>query len=107
MFTVSTFAMLILGILAHALKQLVGAKRVGSGLAARQYFLEYWPETLLAVVCSLAMYFGLPEMAQIFPDLAAQIGLPPRPVMILSFFAGFLGNSLADLLGGRISRLVQ
>jgi len=61
MFTVSTFAMLILGILAHALKQLVGAKRVGSGLAARQYFLEYWPETLLAVVCSLAMYFGLPE----------------------------------------------
>jgi len=27
--------------------------------------------------------------------------------MILSFFAGFLGNSLADLLGGRISRLVQ
>lgn len=107
MITTATFTMLILGILAHALKQLAGAKRAGAGMKPRAYFIEYWPETLLAVVCSVSMYFVLPELAQLFPDLAATIGLPPRPTMILSFFAGFLGNSLADLLGGRISRLVQ
>lgn len=107
MITTVTFLMLILGILAHALKQLIGAKRAGAGMTYRAYFIDCWPESLLAVVCSLGMYFGLPELAQLFPDLAGTIGLPDYPTMIGSFFAGFMGNSLADLLGGRITRLVQ
>ena len=102
-----TLLMLLLGVLAHSLKQLIAAKRAGAGMPALDYFLTYWPETLLATVCSVGMYFGLPELAQMFPDLAATIGLPPHPTLIGSFFAGFMGNSLADLLGGRISRLVQ
>lgn len=107
MITATTFTMLVLGILAHALKQLIAAKRSGAGMTARVYFLTFWPESLLAAVCSLGMYFGLPELARLFPDLANTIGLPPEPTMIGSFFAGFMGNSLADVLGGRISRLVQ
>lgn len=107
MITIATFTMLVLGVLAHALKQLVSAKRAGAGVTAGEYFLSYWPETLLAAVCSMGMYFGLPELAQLFPDLATTIGLPSKPTMIGSFFAGFMGNSLADILGGRISRMVQ
>lgn len=107
MITAGTFSILFLGILAHALKQLVGAKRAGAGLTAQAYFVDCWPETALAAICSIGLYFGLPELAGLFPELASKIGLPPHPTMIGSFFVGFMGNSLADILGGRISRVVQ
>jgi hypothetical protein len=102
-----TLIALALGVLAHALKQLVAARRLGTYRGLRSYFVDGWPESLLAVVCSVGLYLVLPELAVLFPDLAATIGLPPHPTIIGAFFAGFMGNSLADVLGGRLVRLVQ
>lgn len=102
-----TVIALLLGILAHALKQIVTARRMGTYRGLYCYVVDSWPETLLAVVCSLGLYLALPEIAVLFPDLAATLGIPPVPTLIGSFFAGFVGNSLADVLGGRLVRLVQ
>jgi hypothetical protein len=102
-----TLIALILGVLAHALKQVVSARRLGAYRGLYAYVVDSWPESLLAAVCSVGLYLGLPELALLFPDLAATVGLPDHPTIIGSFFAGFVGNSLADVLGGRLVRLVQ
>lgn len=100
-------AALLLGILAHVLKQLVGARRAGGYVSLQCYFLSSWPETLLAVCCSLGLWLALPELPHFFPDLAPKLGFSGQQTALGSFLCGFVGNSLADILGGRLARLVR
>lgn len=101
-----TILALFLGILAHALKQIVTARRAGSFSGLKDYFLVSWPETALALVCSLAMYFAWPEVPTLMPAIAAGVGIGPDQTFIGAFLCGFVGNSLADLLAGRLQRIV-
>jgi hypothetical protein len=99
--TYITFASMLCGLLAHSLKQLIAAKRNKAGLKIIDYYVENLPETLLATVSALVLWFGLPEIAELFPDLARVLGVTDRQTVLSSFVVGFMANSLADFLGGR------
>jgi hypothetical protein len=100
-----TVIALLLGIAAHALKQIIGARRAGTYVSLREYFLQSWAETALAVVCALAMYLAYPEIPVLFPALAAALGIGTTQTAFGAFLCGFVGNSLADILGGRLVRI--
>lgn len=99
--TAFTFLAMILGLLAHSLKQLIAARRNTAGLNLNAYVLEHWPETLLASISAVVMWLGLPEIASLFPDLARALGVSDSQTILSSFVVGFMSNSLADFLGGR------
>lgn len=92
---------LVCGLVAHALKQLIVARRNTADLSVSNYALTHWPETMLAVVSAIVLYLGLPEIAAMFPDLAAALGIGGSQSVLSSFVVGYMANSLADFLGGR------
>lgn len=99
---------LLLGMLAHTLKQLITSRVTpGVPITLRQYFLTSWQETLFAVLCSIGLFIGYPEVPQWFPALGAFLTLPSYPTPLGGFLCGFIGNSLADILGGRLTKVVN
>lgn len=103
--TLWTFLALTCGLVAHALKQYIASRRLGAPVSTRQYWIEHWPETTLAVICAVVLYLGLPEIAAAWPDMATALGLTGQQTILSSFVAGFVSNSLADFLGGRVRTL--
>lgn len=100
-FSLVTFAVLLGGIIVHALKQFRTAKTNRAEITVRSYFVNHWAETAIAAIGSMVLWIGLPELADIAPDLAANIGLDGDVGILSSFVCGFVGNSIADLVGGR------
>lgn len=92
---------LVCGLVAHALKQIIIARRVSADMSVRQYAVQHWPESLLAVVSAVVLYLGLPEIAATFPDLSSALGVGKSQSVLSSFVVGYMANSLADFLGGR------
>lgn len=103
--TVVTVFALVCGLLVHGLKQYVQAKRNKAGITFRSYIMENGAETAIAVICSVVLYLGLPELAELMPDIAKYIGVGPKQRIFDSFVCGFIGNSLADLLGKRAQKI--
>lgn len=97
---------LALGVLVHALKQLVTARRVaGVKPGFVTYFRDNIPETLFSILCSMVFYYALPELVVYFPEVLNPLGFPSSRTFLSGFLAGFVGNSFADFLGGRINTL--
>jgi preprotein translocase subunit SecY len=96
-----TFASMVMGLLAHSMKQLIASKRNQAGVSIVQYYTDNLPETILATISAVVLWLGLPELAQLFPDLAKVLGVTDRQTVLSSFVVGFMANSLADFLGGR------
>lgn len=101
--TLITFAALLCGIYVHTAKQIRAAKKLK--VTIRSYFTESMGETITSAVCSLIGYLALPELAHQFPDLAGTIGLTDQQTVLSSFLVGYMGNSLADFVGGRAEKL--
>ena len=97
-----TLLTLALGVLAHTLKQMLPARRAGTWPGLTAYFVDYWPETLLAAICSVGLWMSLPELAALIPALGAA---GARQSHLLAFLLGYAGNSFADILGDRAKRL--
>lgn len=96
-----TVLALLAGLFAHSLKQLIAARRNQVQLTPRQYVLGCWPETMLGTMTAIVFWLGQPEIVSMFPDVARQIGFGSSQSILSSFAVGFIGNSLADFLGGR------
>lgn len=100
-FTLLTFAVLLGGIVTHSLKQFGTAKVNKTEVTLRSYYGNHWPETAIAVIGSLVLWGGLPELVVMMPEFAQTIGLGSDVGIFSSFLCGFVGNSLADLFGSR------
>jgi hypothetical protein len=100
-FSLLTFAAVLAGLIAHAMKHYVSAKRSQAELTLKAYYIDRWPESVISVVSAFVLWAGLPELATLFPDFSKQVGLSENPGVIASFVCGFIGNSLADFVGGR------
>lgn len=100
-FTLLTFIVLLGGIATHSLKQFVTARVNKAEVTAGSYYGKHWPETAIAVIGSLVLWGGLPELVVVMPEFSATIGLGSTVGIFSSFLCGFVGNSLADLFGSR------
>jgi hypothetical protein len=99
--TLITALALLCGFLVHSLTQLITARRNAVDITVQQYFIGHWPETLLAAICAIVLYLGMPELATLFPDFAKSIGATGQQTVLSSFAAGFFGNWLSNFLGAR------
>lgn len=100
-FSLLTFLILISGVIVHALKQFQTARTNQADITIKSYFVEHWPESVTATLGSLVLWIGLPEIASMFPEFAESVGLGSSVGIVSSFACGFIGNSVADLIGGR------
>lgn len=98
---------LALGILTHVLSQIVGARRAGGYISLRCYFVQSWPETMMALTGALGLWLALPELAAMIPDVAGPVELGGQRSILGSFGIGLASNAMADALGGRLSRLIR
>jgi hypothetical protein len=89
--------MVLMGVITHWLKQLVMMRKAspaGFGvLSIRQYWIEHWPETLMAATSAAAAVTLLHELNHLTAASA--------------WGAGYLGNSAADLIGGRVQAMIN
>lgn len=86
--------MTLLGVVTHWMKQIAIARK-SPGMApigVREYWLTYWPETIAAATSSVAGIALLSELGYLTPATA--------------FGVGYLGNSAADLIGGRVQAMI-
>lgn len=97
-YTWMTALALVAGLVVHALKA-VAAHR--GRVTLRSYWRLGWQDCTVGVICAVVMWVSIPEFAQLFPSL----GVAPQPTIMSSFFIGYVGDSLADLLGTRVKRL--
>lgn len=102
-FSLLTFLVLLGGIIAHAAKQFQTARSNKATLTIKGYAVDNLPETVIAVIGSLVLWAGLPELATMFPSLAEKLGIGAQVGILSSFGCGFVGNSIADLWGGRVN----
>jgi len=88
--------MAICGIATHWLKQLAMMRKEstpGMGtITARTYWVTYWPESLAAITSTAAGITLLAELNMLTHALA--------------FGVGYMGNSMADMIGGRVQAMI-
>jgi hypothetical protein len=88
--------MALLGVLTHWMKQVALARKPNvPGMAVitlKAYWITYWPETLAAATSTAAGVAMLHELGYLTPAAA--------------FGVGYLGNSAADLIGGRVQAMI-
>ena len=106
-FTLLTFVVMLGGIVAHSLKQFITARNNEQNVTFKTYYLVHWPETVVALIGSFVLWVGIPEVAQFFPAFANSIGITGGVGILSSFLCGFVGNSLADFMGGRVATVVK
>lgn len=89
--------MVLMGVLTHWLKQVVMMKKTnpeGFGrITFKQYWIDHWPETLMAATSAAAAVTLLYELDHLTAASA--------------WGAGYLGNSAADLIGGRVQAMIS
>jgi hypothetical protein len=103
--TLLTFIALLCGLYVHTAKQIRNAKKIDVKVTYKSYFADNLGETITSAVCSLVGYLALPELAHQFPEMAKTAGLSEQQSVLSSFIVGYMGNSLADFLGGRAEKL--
>jgi hypothetical protein len=103
--TLLTLFAVLSGIFVHILKQLIAARRNGVKVTLKAYAMYHLAETVLCALCGVVFYLALPELSALAPELASKIGLEKNQTILSSFAAGYIGNSLADFLGGRVASL--
>lgn len=96
---------LVAGLVCHGLKQFRTARAAGSGITVADYVTAHWPETSTAIIAATVLWAGLPELAGVMPDAARSLGVGDHVGILSSFACGFVGNSLADFIGGRAKAL--
>lgn len=88
--------MVLLGVFTHWLKQIVMMKKAnpsGFGhITLKSYWIDNWPETLMAATSAAAAVTLLHELNHLTAASA--------------WGAGYLGNSAADLIGGRVQAMI-
>ncbi len=93
--------MAVLGLLTLWLKQFIGARSASSpGMApisAKEYWIGNWPSTLFA----LSSVFG----GIAYLDYLGWLGGKLGPA--IAWGVGYIGNSIADLLGGRVQAMIS
>jgi hypothetical protein len=100
-----TILALLCGLYVHTAKQIRNAKKLDVKVTYKSYFADNLGETITSFVCSLVGYLALPELAAHFPEMAKMAGLSADHTVLSSFIVGYMGNSLADFLGGRVEKL--
>jgi len=105
-FSISLVA-LFLGLCAHTLKQLVASRNTpGDSLTLHQYLSGSWAETGIAVATAIGLFLIYPEIGNIIP-MSAKFHWPVTQSPLGGFVCGYFGNSLADVLGTRITKVVS
>lgn len=105
--TISIIATL-LGFLTHTGKQMITSRATaGRPLTLAEYLSASWIETFTAASCSAGLFLAYPEIGSWFPGLGMAANLPTTQTPFGGFVCGFIGNSLADMLGGRITQIVN
>jgi hypothetical protein len=78
------------------LKQVALAKKQNvpgmTAISLKTYWVTYWPETITAFTSTIAGVALLHELSYITP--------------VAAFGVGYLGNSAADLIGGRVQAMM-
>lgn len=88
--------MAFMGVITHWVKQIALARRQSvcmTGLGIRGYWLNHWPETVTAFTSTIAGIALLHEIGYVTP--------------VTAFGVGYLGNSAADLIGGRVQAMIS
>jgi hypothetical protein len=89
--------MVLMGVCTHWLKQLVMMKKAtpsGFGhITLKAYWVDHWPETLMAATSAAAAVTLLYEIEHLTAASA--------------WGAGYLGNSAADMIGGRVQAMIN
>jgi hypothetical protein len=89
--------MALCGVLTHWAKQVMLARRSNvPGMAVISlwdYWVKYWPETVVAVTSTVAGIALLHELGHVTP--------------VAAYGVGYLGNSAADLIGGRVQAMLS
>jgi hypothetical protein len=89
--------MALLGVLTHWAKQVTLARRAnvpGMGvISLKDYWVTYWPETITAISSTVAGIALLHELGHVTP--------------VAAYGVGYLGNSAADLIGGRVQAMLS
>jgi uncharacterized membrane protein len=95
-YSLTTIALMtVLGVITHWMKQIMLARKSASmtPLSVRSYWVTYWPETIAAATSSVAGVALMQELGYLTPAVA--------------FGVGYLGNSAADLIGGRVQAMIS
>lgn len=96
-FWVAVVLMAICGVVTHWAKQIMLGRRANvpgmSAISLWDYWVKYWPETLTAVTSTVAGIALLHELGRVSP--------------VAAFGVGYLGNSAADLIGGRVQAMLN
>lgn len=101
------FVALLLGLLAHTLKQVVVSHRTpGSPTTMYGYLASSWAETGVAVALGAGLFLGYPEIGPLFPPLAEYLNWPTAQSPLGGLICGYFGSSLADIVGSRIIKVV-
>ena len=83
----------LLGLLTHWLKQFIAVRKAqGVMMPFREYWLTYWPESVVAFTSGIAGLLFLAEQSQLSS--------------VTAFGMGFIANSIADTIGNRVQALV-
>lgn len=97
----AVIAMAALGVITLWLKQIMTARSSATpGLAVigvREYWLTYWPATIFALTSTV----GGIALLDYLDMLSGKLG------PIAAFGVGYVGNSIADLIGGRVQAMIN
>lgn len=97
--------MLVLGLLAHALSQIIKAKKANPQVTVIGYFTENGLQTGLAVVFAIVGFIALPELHEAFPDAMGALGIKANLTPLNAFLIGFAANFIADFFGNRFNAI--
>lgn len=88
--------MALCGVLSHWLKQLITVRNTagpGTSIGLRAYWLTHWPESLFCLMSTVGGIAFFYESGMLTHAMA--------------YAVGFMGNSMADMLGGRVQAMVN
>lgn len=89
--------MSVMGVITHWLKQIAMTKRQNvpsmAPISIKEYWVTNWPETVTAFTSTIAGVALLHELGYVTP--------------VAAFGVGYLGNSVADLIGGRVQSMIN
>lgn len=100
-----TVTMLVLGLAAHGIKQVIAARKANPTLKFFDYYSDNGLQTALSVIFAIVAYALLPELAAQYPDALGVIGVGAERTGLTSFLIGFLSGSIADFFGNRFNSI--
>lgn len=83
----------ICGVIIHACKHLVEARKTDKALTFKDYFAKNIPQSITSIVGTIVLFMIALEAEQLN--------------VMMAFSCGVMGNSVADIIGKRASKLGQ